>query len=106
MGDKPVVFHPEALTEAEAAIAWYQARSTHAAELLFTELEAAIDAVIQAPSRWPVYDEACRRFPLRRFPYLLIYREKEKVIEVLAVAHGRRRPGYWRKRASASGDAS
>jgi len=77
-------------------MAWYQERSSRAAELFVAELEA----VAQSPNCWPVYDELYRRFPLRRFPYLLIYREKEAVIEILAVAHGRRRPGYWRERLS------
>ena len=98
MSGKPVAFHPEALAEAEAAISWYQARSSHAAQLFVTELDKAIDAVAQSPSRWPVYDKASRRFPLRRVPYFLIYREMEAMIEILAVAHGRRRPGYWRAR--------
>jgi toxin ParE1/3/4 len=95
MSGKPAVFHPEAL--AKAATAWYQEWSSRAAELFVAELETAIEAVAQSPNRWPVYDELSWRFPLRRFPYLLIYREKEAVIEILAVAHGRR-PGYWRER--------
>jgi hypothetical protein len=40
-----------------------------------------------------------RRFLLHRFPYLLIYREREDgVIQILAVAHTSRRPGYWKER--------
>lgn len=35
---------------------------------------------------------------LRGFPFLLIYRETAASVEILAVAHGRRRPGYWRDR--------
>jgi hypothetical protein len=36
---------------------------------------------------------------LRRFPYLIVFREGMEGIEIVAVAHGRRRPGYWRDRA-------
>jgi toxin ParE1/3/4 len=39
-----------------------------------------------------------RKLLLRRFPYLLIYREFEGRIWVVTVAHGHRRPGYWRRR--------
>jgi toxin ParE1/3/4 len=98
MSGKPVEFHPEALTEAEAAVAWYRERSLRAAEGLMGELERAIAAIAEAPSRWPLFQAGCRRFPLRRFPFLVIYSEKAQSIEVLAVAHGRRRPGYWRPR--------
>jgi hypothetical protein len=30
--------------------------------------------------------------------YLIVYRDKAESIEIVAVAHGRRRPGYWRPR--------
>jgi hypothetical protein len=53
MTGKPVVFHPEAVAEAEAAAAWYQARSSRAGELFLAELEAAIEAV--AHGRRPGY---------------------------------------------------
>jgi plasmid stabilization system protein ParE len=98
MSGKPVEFHPEALAEAEAALAWYRERSVRAAEAFVSELERAIAAISEAPHRWPFFQPDCRRFPLRRFPYLVIYRERAQSIEVLAVAHGRRRPGYWRPR--------
>jgi hypothetical protein len=35
---------------------------------------------------------------LRRFPFVIIFREAAVRIEILAIAHGRRRPGYWRDR--------
>jgi plasmid stabilization system protein ParE len=100
MAAKPVEFHPAALAEAEATVAWYGERSFSAAQGFLTELERAIQAISEAPNRWPLFEQGCRRFPLRRFPYLLVYREKPASIEVVAVAHGRRRPGYWRPRTS------
>lgn len=36
-----------------------------------------------------------RRFPLRRFPYSIIYYVKDAELRVIALAHHRRRPGYW-----------
>jgi hypothetical protein len=41
-----------------------------------------------------------RRAQLRRFPFLLLFRVLgREVIEILAVAHMRRRPNYWKRRA-------
>ena len=100
MSGKPVEFHPEALAETEAAVAWYRERSFRAAEAFAEEMENAIAANSEAPQRWPAFEAGCGRFPLRRFPYLVIYREMPLSIEVLAVAHGRRRPGYWRTRST------
>ncbi|MBK7075209.1 MAG: hypothetical protein IPH44_23220 [Myxococcales bacterium] len=39
-----------------------------------------------------------RRFLFKRFPYYLIYRERDGMVEVVAVMHARRHPGYWRHR--------
>jgi toxin ParE1/3/4 len=38
-----------------------------------------------------------RRWKLARFPYSIIYLGTEHV-RVIAIAHDRRRPGYWRGR--------
>jgi len=35
---------------------------------------------------------------LRRFPFLIVYREVSDVIEIVALAHGRRKPFYWKQR--------
>jgi len=98
MSAKFVVFHPDAVQEAQAALGWYRQRSTLAAEAFLQELDGAIEQIVAAPDRWPSYDFHTRRFLLRRFPYLVVYRETSQTIQVIAVAHGRRRPGYWRDR--------
>jgi plasmid stabilization system protein ParE len=36
-----------------------------------------------------------RRFPLRKFPFTLIYALEDDDLVVVAVSHHRRRPGYW-----------
>jgi plasmid stabilization system protein ParE len=88
-----------ALAEAEAALAWYAERSSRAPAAFLEELDKGIKSIQESPKRWPVFDQDCRRFPLFRFPYFIVYYEKsESVIQILAVAHGRRRLGYWRPR--------
>ena len=42
-----------------------------------------------------------RRLLVKRFPYQLIYRVEGDEIVIYAVAHQKRRPGYWRKRIGA-----
>jgi plasmid stabilization system protein ParE len=53
MSGKPVEFYPEALAEAEAAVAWYRERSLRAAEVFVSDLEKAIAAISEAPRRIP-----------------------------------------------------
>lgn len=38
---------------------------------------------------------------LRRFPFVVFYVVDEAEIEVVAIAHAKRRPGYWLKRVQA-----
>lgn len=98
MRPKPVSIHPAALDEAQAAIDWYRARSMRAAWRFLDELSSAIERISKEPAQFPVFDFGTRRCVLPRFPYLVIFREASSELEVLAVAHARRAPGYWRDR--------
>jgi plasmid stabilization system protein ParE len=93
-----VDFHPEATDEASAAAAWYAEQSSRAADAFMRELDDAVLAVSESAEAWPQYLHATRRFLLRRFPFMLIYRVDADRALVVAVAHAHRRPGYWRSR--------
>jgi plasmid stabilization system protein ParE len=98
MADKPLVIHPAALEELQSAVTWYLGRSEVAAAKFVASVDRAIDAVIESPSRWPLGESSTRKFVLRRFPFAIIYRETMDSLQILAVAHGNRKPGYWKKR--------
>jgi len=98
MAIKPLEIHPEALAELKSAVTWYQEKSPSAALNFMEELDQVLDWVIASPSRWPSAAHGTRKLVMRRYPFAVIYCEKETVIQVLAIAHGRRRPGYWKKR--------
>jgi plasmid stabilization system protein ParE len=95
---RSVQIHPAALEEAEAAIDWYAQRSRRAAEAFLTELRRAIERLSTDPEQFPEFEFGTRRMALRKFPYLLVFRETGDGVEVIAVAHARRRPGYWKSR--------
>ena len=59
------------------------------------ELDGAIASIVEAPERWPALSNGRRRYVMRRFPFIVWYRIREADIPVLAIAHARRRPGYW-----------
>jgi len=99
MAGKEVQFHEEASAEYEAAFDWYFARSELAAlKFAEEELSRAIVTITQAPQRWPHTVDGARKFLLQIFPFAVVYRELPAIIQILAIAHGRRRPGYWKKR--------
>jgi plasmid stabilization system protein ParE len=92
--------HPEAIAEARAARQWYQSRSDDAATAFFAELDLGMESIRTAPELYPPYLHGTRCYLLRRFPYLIVYRAASTAIQVLAVAHSRRRPGYWKTRST------
>ena len=93
-----IELHPEAIAEARAAREWYQERSPTAANAFIRELDHAIEQIAEFPQRWPSYRHGTRRFLLDHFPFSVVYREQQQRIEVLPIAHARRRPGYWKPR--------
>ena len=91
-------YHPEARVELGAEFDWYAQRSLDAAEGLLNEVGAAIDQAVSFAMSGQRYLAGTRRIVVRDFPYLLVYRERAGLVEVIAVAHTSRRPGYWRSR--------
>ncbi len=95
---RAIDFHPKALQEAEAARDWYAERSPVASRAFVIELTHAVEQVAESPEMWPQYDLDTRRYVFPRFPFSLIYRIVEEGIEIVAVAHAKRKPGYWKGR--------
>ena len=85
----------EAIAEARAAREWYAARSPGAADAFMAELDHALEQIAKLPEAWAPYASNTRRYLMRRFPFSVVYRKQKRKIEVVAVAHSRRRPGYW-----------
>lgn len=95
---KPVAFHPDAATEFDAAIRFYEKQLPGLGVDFRKDIEIAVQRIQTTPSRWSLYGKRTRRFLIRRFPYLVIFRELSEEIIIIAVAHGSRRPGYWHER--------
>ena len=95
---KAVEFHDEASAEYDAAFDWYLKQSSDAASNFDAEVDRALADIASSPQRWAAGAHSTRRYLLRRFPYILIYREWQGDIQIVAVAHTSRRPGYWKKR--------
>jgi hypothetical protein len=62
------------------------------------KLSALSSKSLKARNAGP-WDPSIRRYLLRRFPFVLIYREQTTAgIQLVAVAHTSRRPNYWKQR--------
>jgi plasmid stabilization system protein ParE len=91
-------FHPEALAETQSSFLWYSERSAAAGDSFMAELDHAIAQIAERPETWPQYLHGTHRYLLRRYPFLVVYRFKAEDVQVIAVAHASRRPGYWKDR--------
>lgn len=91
-------FHPAARRELREALDWYQERSALAATAFAYEVAAAIEQIAEAPARRPLREHGTRRLILPRFPLSIVYRAGPSEVVIIAVAHHKRRPAYWRDR--------
>lgn len=93
-----VEFHPLAEEELIDQASYYNNRVPGLGAAFLDEIEAIAATLREHPDIGAVLDEGTRGLPLRRFPHSLIYAVEGARIWVLAVAHQKRRPGYWRQR--------
>lgn len=98
MPARGVRLFPEAEAEVVENERWYAQRSPSTAAAFVAELDRALGLIAGAPETWPRYRRATRRFVLRGFPFSVVYLVHDDSVYVVAVAHAKRRPEYWRRR--------
>ncbi|MBL8415971.1 MAG: type II toxin-antitoxin system RelE/ParE family toxin [Propionivibrio sp.] len=91
-----LVVSPPALAELHDAAAFYTLKANIDLGLAFvTEFERTVNLVLASPLLGGEFRGTRRQYYLRRFPYSIIYQVTVEELRILAVAHHRRRPGYW-----------
>ncbi len=90
-------FHPAAKDEFIATALYYAAVRTGLGEQFRAAVQDTLNHIVTHPEIGGTRG-AARRLRVSGFPYDLVYRVTTSTIDVLAVAHHRRRPGYWRRR--------
>jgi len=61
-------------------------------------LLSGFNAAAAAPLRYPTFLHGTRRVFLKKFPYFIVFFDGQDEVTIVAVAHAKRRPGYWAKR--------
>ena len=94
-------FHEAARDELRAAAQWYEAER----EGLGEEFLSAVGQLIERSARGDLpgltateFRRDVRKLFLKRFPYTVYFETRTDELVIWAVAHGRRKPGYWRTR--------
>jgi plasmid stabilization system protein ParE len=88
--------HPEVEADVAGAIAFYDSRTAGLGSDFLGEVLRTFERIESAPEAWPLVEGPVRRCLVDRFPYGVYYRVDLAI--VLAVMHGRRRPGAWKGR--------
>lgn len=92
-------FEPAARDELVAAIRRYLIEAGSAQASAFeTEVTRVIALLIRLPELGAPGIRNTRSITLRRYPFSIHYRSEPDLIRIVAVAHHRRRPGYWARR--------
>jgi plasmid stabilization system protein ParE len=91
-------FHPEAEKEFLEAVSYYEAQVPGLGERFDAEVRTASAVLLEYPEIGPPIDAELRKLVLARFPYYLIYSISFEIVHIVAVAHERRKPGYWEVR--------
>lgn len=96
----PVRFEAEAEHELDEAAQRYEEQRSGLGQRFLQEVTVTTERVRQfpragAPVKYVPAELGVRHAPVKGFPYHVVYLEKRNEIRVLAIAHYRRRPGYW-----------
>ena len=90
--------HEAAEFEINEAADFYDIESPGLGNVLIAEIQRGIESISQFPAAAPLIRGRARKKPLTKFPYSLVYSVRPDEIRILAVAHQKRRPYYWRGR--------
>ena len=95
--------HRLAEDELTAAALWYDAKRPGLGASLLELIDSMVDRICSgtlpgSPAPGVAKEKGARRVLLRRFPYSIVFYDRKNEIVIVAFAHSRRRPGYWRSR--------
>jgi toxin ParE1/3/4 len=97
---KPVILHCDANVEITSAAKRYACERPELARDFLHAFRAAKDAIEKQPDRFSFLEKPVRGVRIAGFPYRIVYEETDDCVQVLAVMHDSREPGYWKSRLS------
>jgi plasmid stabilization system protein ParE len=80
------------------AIDYYNEINSQLAQALLDEFYEGIDEIVLNPYLYQIISKSYRKLSLRRFPYKIVFQVKQDQITIVALAHHKRKPNYWRNR--------
>jgi toxin ParE1/3/4 len=96
--NRQVSFHAMAEPELNDAASYYNALRPGLGQAFLDEAERTMPQILAYPEAAPLVNRTVRKQLIRRFPYSVMYALRTEGIRILAIAHQKRRPFYWRGR--------
>jgi len=95
---KPIEYLAGARSDFDESFDWYAGRSAGAAIGFASAVDDALAIILEDPGRFPRTHGGCAYCALKRFPFRIVFRNERDRLVVVAIAHAKRRPGYWQGR--------
>ncbi len=97
-----VEFLPAAESELAEAVLYYNLQSEGLGYEFAAEVKRTIERIIQYPEAWTKLSKRSRRCRTNRFPYGIVYQQRETTLLIVAVMHLSREPQSWKSRLGAN----
>jgi plasmid stabilization system protein ParE len=95
-------FRPAAARELAAEIRYYDKQHEGRGQRFAAAVDRVVLRLADFPLAFPLlYEPDIRSAKVARFPYRVVYVVVGGDVDVLAIAHAKRRPEYWRRRTQA-----
>jgi len=95
----PIRLLPEARAEFDAAANWYEQQRRGLGSRFISQLRAVLQRIAANPKLHMTVYKDVRKAVVARFPYVVLYREEQGLVLVIAVFHAGRDPNVWKSRA-------
>ena len=95
-----VIISAAAQLELRAAANWYSDQEAGLGEELVSEVDRTLDSLAEGAHRPSIWrpGRPYQKVFVDRFPYVVFFTHDDEHVHVLAIAHRKRKPGYWLKR--------
>lgn len=95
---KRLSFHPKAKIEMVESARFYEAEQVELGKHFLESVHVATQKIRLFPSIFQCVEGNVRRCRVERFPFGVVFREERDEIQIIAVVHFKRDPGYWKNR--------
>ncbi len=95
----PIIVMDDAENELIESVVLFEERRSGLGERLRNAVSATYELIATFPeigAKWPRTD--CREFVMTGFPFSVVYAIRHDAIAIVAIAHAKRRRGYWKSR--------